>query len=56
MLSIGEVAEQLQVSPSLVRKWANTGVIKAVRLPQSKHRRFPASEVERILREMREQD
>jgi excisionase family DNA binding protein len=52
MLSIGEVAERLQVSPSLVRKWANNGVIKAVRLPQSRHRRFPASEVERIRREM----
>ena len=52
MLTISEAAARLHISPSLLRKWADQGEIRAIRLPNSKHRRFPSAEVERKRREL----
>ncbi|HEV2124940.1 MAG TPA: helix-turn-helix domain-containing protein [Chloroflexota bacterium] len=52
LLSISEAARRLQISPSLLRKWADRGEIKTVKLPGSGYRRFSPSDVEQKRREM----
>jgi len=51
LISIGDVADELGVSVPTVRKWADTGEMKAIRLP-SGFRRFEPAEVDRKRREM----
>ena len=48
-LTLGDVATQLEVSASTVRRWADAGLIASVRTSGG-HRRFPASEIERLRR------
>ena len=48
LLSVGDAAEQLQISPGTVRNWIDKGYIAGVRLP-SGHRKVPESEVTRLL-------
>jgi len=49
LLRIKEAAERLGVSPSTLRRWADKKIIKAVRSYKNAHRRFPLSEIQRVL-------
>lgn len=51
-LSLKEAAKRLGVHPNTLRNWEQRGLIRLVRLPGSRYRRVPASEVQRLLREM----
>lgn len=51
LLSVGDVAEQLQISSGTVRNWIDKGYIAGVRLP-SGHRKVPEAEVTRLLTRM----
>lgn len=51
LLSVGEAAEQLQMSSGTVRNWMDKGYINGVRLP-SGHRKIPESEVVKLLTRM----
>jgi excisionase family DNA binding protein len=48
LLTTGEAAEILSVSPSTVINYADAGLLKAFRLPGG-HRRFRRSDVEALL-------
>jgi len=48
-LKIREAAKMLGVSPSTLRRWADKKIIKAVRSYKNAHRRFPLSEIQRLL-------
>jgi excisionase family DNA binding protein len=48
-LKIREAAKMLGVSPSTLRRWADKKIIKAVRSYKNAHRRFPLSEIQRVL-------
>jgi len=48
LLSVGQAAEELHVSPSTVRNWVDKGYISAFRLP-SGVRRIPQDEVTRLV-------
>jgi excisionase family DNA binding protein len=48
-LKIREAAKRLGVSPSTLRRWVDKKIIKAVRSYQNAHRRFPLSEIQRLL-------
>lgn len=48
LLSVGQAADQLEVSPSTVRNWVEKGYIQAFRLP-SGVRRIPKEEVTRLV-------
>lgn len=50
LLSVGQAAEQLEVSPSTVRNWVEKGYIRAFRLP-SGVRRIPRTEITRLANE-----
>ena len=52
LLSISEAAQRLHISASLLRKWADRGEIKTIKLPGSGYRRFSPSEIDRKRREM----
>lgn len=51
LLSVGDAAEQLQISPGTVRNWIDKGYIAGVRLP-SGHRKVPESEIAKLLTRM----
>ena len=46
-VALGEAAEALGISTSSLRRWADTGRIRALRTAGG-HRRFPVSEIQRI--------
>jgi excisionase family DNA binding protein len=50
LLSVGQAAGELHVSPSTVRNWVDKGYISAFRLP-SGVRRIPQDEVTRLVNE-----
>lgn len=50
MLSPQQVATLFSVDPKTVSRWAREGKIKFVRTPGN-HRRYPASEIRRLLGE-----
>lgn len=53
LLTIGEVAKQLRVDSTTVRRWINNGVMEAVILPHANPRksyRVRASVLETLLR------
>ena len=52
LLGVATAAQRLGVSAATLRRWANEGVVVAVRLPRSGHRRFTETEIERVRREM----
>jgi excisionase family DNA binding protein len=52
LLNVRETARRLGVSEATVRNWANRGVLHAGRLPGSGFRRFDASQIERMRKEM----
>lgn len=47
-----ELAVMLRVNPGTVRRWIATGLVQSITTPGG-HRRIPASEVDRIMREGR---
>lgn len=49
LLTPAEAAKRLRVSPITLRKWADSGLIVAT-VTAGGHRRYPAAEVERMLR------
>lgn len=51
VLTTGEVAKICNVAPRTVSKWFDTGQIKGYRIPGSKDRRIPVSELVRFMRE-----
>ncbi len=48
MLSIKQAAEALGIHEQTLRAWERKGIIKAMRLPGSRYRRFDDAEIERI--------
>jgi excisionase family DNA binding protein len=51
-LTLKEASEQLGVHPNTLRNWERRGVIRLERLPGSRYRRVPESEVERLTSKM----
>lgn len=49
MLTPGEVAHIFRVDPKTVTRWANAGLLHAVRTP-GRHRRYRESEIRELLR------
>jgi excisionase family DNA binding protein len=49
LLTPGEVAALLHVDANTVARWSNEGRLQAIRTPGG-HRRYPASEVLRLVR------
>lgn len=47
MFALGEAADRLGVHPVTLRRWSESGKIRAVRTPGG-HRRFPESEIRRL--------
>jgi len=47
----GEVAKICNVAPRTVSKWFDTGVLKGYRIPGSKDRRIPVSQLVRFMKE-----
>jgi excisionase family DNA binding protein len=53
-LNVRETARRLGVHENTVRNWADRGLLQPVRLPGSGYRRFDATDVDRLAREMRD--
>lgn len=53
-MRVSEVARLCGVSAELVRRWADCGLLPAVRLPGSAERRFQRSDVEKFRQKMAE--
>ena len=51
-LTLGEAAATLGVHPNTLRNWDRLGRVRLSRLPGSRHRRVPVSEMERLLAQM----
>lgn len=51
VLTTGEVAKICNVAPRTVSKWFDSGQIKGYRIPGSKDRRIPVSELVRFMKE-----
>ncbi|HVU63413.1 MAG TPA: response regulator [Phycisphaerales bacterium] len=51
VLTTGEVAKICNVAPRTVSKWFDTGVLKGYRIPGSKDRRIPVSQLVRFMKE-----
>ena len=52
-MTTGELAAIAEVSPRMVVKWCDTGLVKAWRLPGSKDRRIDVDSAEALMREHR---
>ena len=51
VLTTGEVAKICNVAPRTVSKWFDTGQLKGYRIPGSKDRRIPVSQLVRFMKE-----
>ncbi len=51
LLTVSQAAARLGISQDTVRRWADQGLLKTVKLP-SGYRRFEPAEIERKRREM----
>lgn len=51
-LTLKEAARRLGVHPNTLRNWEEQGVIRLIRLPGSRYRRVPVSEVQRLSAQM----
>jgi excisionase family DNA binding protein len=50
VLTTGEVAKICNVAPRTVSKWFDSGSLKGYRIPGSRDRRIPASELQKFMR------
>ena len=55
LLNVRDTARLFGVHENTIRNWQSRGVLRAVQLPGSGYRRFPAADVERLRAEMFEQ-
>lgn len=55
LLNVRDTARLLGVHENTIRNWQSRGVLRAVQLPGSGYRRFPAADVERLRAEMFDQ-
>jgi len=51
-LGVGQAAGRLGVHENTIRNWIERGILRAVRLPGSHHRRMNIADVERVRQEM----
>src|SRR5215470_10607734 len=51
VLTTGEVAKICNVAPRTVSKWFDSGALKGYRIPGSKDRRIPVSQLMRFMKE-----
>ncbi len=51
-LTLKEASKRLGVHPNTLRNWEQQGVIRLIRLPGSRYRRVPVSEVQRVAAQM----
>src|SRR5437764_13934342 len=49
LLTVGQAASALGVHKNTVRNWANRGILRAVRLPGSTHRRLDALAINKLV-------
>jgi excisionase family DNA binding protein len=54
-LTLKEASKRLGVHPNTLRNWEQQGVIRLIRLPGSRYRRVPVSEVQRLVAQMHSQ-
>jgi excisionase family DNA binding protein len=54
-LTLKEASKRLGVHPNTLRNWEQQGVIQLIRLPGSRYRRVPVSEVQRLAAQMHSQ-
>lgn len=52
LMGVREAASRLGVHENTVRNWEKRGILRALRLPGSGHRRFDARQVEQMRKEM----
>ena len=51
-LPVGPAARWLGVHPNTLRAWSNQGLVRHARLPVSRQRRYPLTELRRVRREV----
>jgi excisionase family DNA binding protein len=51
-LTLKEASKRLGIHPNTLRNWEQQGVIQLIRLPGSRYRRVPVSEVQRLAAQM----
>jgi len=51
-LTLKEASKRLGVHPNTLRNWERRGLIQLIRLPGSRYRRVPLSEVQRLTAQM----
>ena len=51
-LTLREASKRLGVHPNTLRNWERRGVVRLIRLPGSRYRRVPVSEVQRLAAQM----
>jgi excisionase family DNA binding protein len=56
VLTLKEASKRLGIHPNTLRNWEQRGLIRMIRLPGSRYRRVPLSEVQRLMAQMRGQE
>ena len=51
-LTLKEASKRLGIHPNTLRNWERQGVVRLIRLPGSRYRRVPVSEVQRLAAQM----
>jgi excisionase family DNA binding protein len=51
-LTLKEASKRLGIHPNTLRNWEQRGVVRLIRLPGSRYRRVPVSEVQRLAAQM----
>ena len=52
VLTLKEASKRLGIHPNTLRNWERQGVVRLIRLPGSRYRRVPVSEVQRLAAQM----
>ncbi len=53
LLRLSQAAQRLGIAVDTLRRWADRGDVKAVRMPGTNERRFVLEEIERLRAQMR---